>query len=85
MSNDGAKRWGLRGCQIRDDNGTGAHVATYQRTREEGLLIAAAPDLYYALHAVLACLPRSVDGTLADAVRAGRAAIAKAEEKGAKE
>ena len=37
--------WRLRGYQIRAAAGHGAHVATYQINRDDGLLIAAAPDL----------------------------------------
>lgn len=37
--------WGLRGSQIRGKGGQGAHIATYQTCREDGLLLAAAPDL----------------------------------------
>jgi hypothetical protein len=38
--------WALRGFQIRADNGAGAHVATYQISRADGRLLAAAPELF---------------------------------------
>jgi hypothetical protein len=37
--------WALRGVQIRADNGKGAHVGTYQISRDDGALMAAAPEL----------------------------------------
>lgn len=37
--------WGLRGTQIRDDDGMGQHVATYMRDEADGRLIASAPEL----------------------------------------
>lgn len=45
MSDLRQERWALRGYQIRADNGLGAHVATYQRDKIEGELMAAAPTL----------------------------------------
>ncbi len=37
--------WALRGSQIRADDGKGAHVATYQTSIADGVLIAAAPAM----------------------------------------
>lgn len=45
-------RWALRGCQIRVES-TGQHVATYQICRDDGLLLAASPELLRMLW--LAC------------------------------
>jgi hypothetical protein len=45
--------WALRGYQIRDDAGKGQHIGTYQRKKEEGLLMAASPELLAACEAVL--------------------------------
>ena len=45
--------WALRGYQIRADNGAGQHIATYMTGKEDGLLLAAAPDLRDALRALL--------------------------------
>lgn len=44
------ERWGLRGSQIRAAGGYGHHVATYQTNRQDGLLLAAAPELRDLLH-----------------------------------
>ncbi len=38
-------RWALRGYQIRDHNGLGRHIATYQTCEADGRLLAAAPEL----------------------------------------
>lgn len=71
--------WGLRGNQIRADGGLGAHVATYQISREDGLLLAAAPDLLAALEAMLGCQPAIMApfGRLYEACELARAAIRK--------
>lgn len=37
--------WGLRGVQIRADGGRGQHIASYVTSRDDGLLLAAAPRL----------------------------------------
>jgi len=72
--------WALRGSQIRAENGTGAHVATYQISRDDGLLIAAAPKLLDALEHLLLCQPQPMApfGKLYVACEAARAAIAAA-------
>lgn len=46
-------RWVLRGNQVRAGEGYGKHVATYQVSRADGLLLAAAPQL---LEMVLAAI-----------------------------
>lgn len=57
--------WGLRGSQIRADGGRGAHVATYQVCRADGLLIAAAPDLLDMLLEACGSLDASESGASA--------------------
>lgn len=54
--------WALTGVQIRADNGHGAHVATYQITRVDGMLIAAAPVLLELLLVACACLDAAEGG-----------------------
>lgn len=46
--------WGLRGVQIRANDGRGQHVATYQIGRADGLLIAAAPRMLAVLQDIAA-------------------------------
>ena len=41
--------WKLRGYQVRAEAGNGAHVATYQISIADGVLIAAAPELLQML------------------------------------
>lgn len=69
--------WGLRGSQIRAAGGTGAHVATYQISRDDGFLIAAAPALFDALRRLLACQPNPMfpGGKLHDACVDARQAL----------
>lgn len=39
------QRWALRGYQVRDDDGLGRHIATWQTCEADGRLLAAAPEL----------------------------------------
>lgn len=58
--------WGLRGVQIRADGGRGQHVATYQVSRDDGELIAAAPELLELLEQALphvGCAALAVEST----------------------
>lgn len=65
--------WALRGYQIRAKSGRGAHVATYQISRADGLLIAAAPELLdmldTACHALDAAERASSSHSTADNIR----------------
>jgi RNA:NAD 2'-phosphotransferase (TPT1/KptA family) len=67
------ERWALRGHQIRAENGLGAHVATYQRSGAEGLLMAASPELLAMLleacDTLDACERASSTHGTADAIR----------------
>lgn len=47
--------WGLRGAQIRAEDGRGMHVATYQVSRADGLLLAAAPVLLEMVLRAISC------------------------------
>lgn len=38
-------RWAIRGYQVRDDDGHGRHIATWQTCEADGRLLAAAPEL----------------------------------------
>lgn len=66
--------WTLRGVQIRADNGYGAHVATYQISRVDGMLLAAAPELLLmllnAISTLDACEKSSRSHGTADDIRA---------------
>lgn len=57
MSSTTPGPWGLRGHQIRANEGRGATVATYAISRADGILLAAAPELVAALERVLLSAP----------------------------
>lgn len=65
--------WALRGHQIRGDAGRGQHVATYQTSIADGLLLAAAPELlgllFEACEALDAAERSSGSHSTADRVR----------------
>lgn len=65
--------WAVRGYQIRADDGKGAHVATYQISIADGILIAAAPDmlrlLLDACSSLDACEKSSRSHITADRIR----------------
>lgn len=71
--------WALRGAQIRADNGQGLHVATYQISRTDGHLIAAAPELLQlaldACSTLDACEKGSRSHCTADRIRTRLAAL----------
>lgn len=46
--------WGLRGCQIRANDGRGAHVATYMIERADGVAIAFVPEMLDLLRSLVA-------------------------------
>lgn len=53
--------WALRGYQIRADNGKGAHVGTYQISKADGELMAAAPMMAAALEELLNYATRNLE------------------------
>lgn len=57
--------WGLRGYQVRADNGLGQHVATVQNGSADGALVAAAPELLAvaekARHILVTMADRGID------------------------
>ena len=62
MSRRTLGRWELRGVQIRADGGHGCHVGTYQRSRADGLIMAAAPELLEMLLNACASLDAAESG-----------------------
>lgn len=46
MSRRTPGRWALRGHQIRADEGRGQHIADYRTNVADGILLAAAPELF---------------------------------------
>ena len=67
-------RWALRGYQIRDEDGLGRHIATYQVSEADGRLLAAAPELLETLIAACDALDNvarcSGTDSFADEIRA---------------
>lgn len=72
-------KWGLRGRQIRDDEGRGQHVGDYVRDVADGRLMAAAPQMHEALLAVRAHLFEADDDSCRRLRRAVSAALRAAE------
>lgn len=56
--------WKLRGTQVRADSGKGAHVATYQISVADGLLIAAAPELLSMLLDACCMIDEAIAGDM---------------------
>lgn len=73
--------WGLRGYQIRADNGLGRHVASYMTDAEDGRVLAASRELLGACEALLGCFvegSKLSDSLIREETDAIRAAVAKA-------
>lgn len=58
--------WGLRGYQIRADEGAGQHVGTYVTNKADGVLMANAPELRAALEWLLTAHARKNKEMLGD-------------------